>query len=118
MVADRAADEQDVARPRPITGDVDAGRHDTDAGRGDEHAVALTLLHDLGVPRDDREPAFATPAIDKTILLRSASGKPSSITNAAATCSGIAPIIATSLIVPWTDKQPMSPPGKNSGDTT
>ena len=29
-----------------------------------------------------------------------------------------APDIATSLIVPCTDRQPMSPPGKNSGDTT
>jgi hypothetical protein len=30
----------------------------------------------------------------------------------------VAPITATSLIVPCTDRQPMSPPGKNSGETT
>ena len=32
--------------------------------------------------------------------------------------SGAAPIIATSLSVPCTARQPMSPPGKNSGETT
>jgi hypothetical protein len=31
---------------------------------------------------------------------------------------GVAPIIATSLTVPCTDRQPMSPPGKNSGEIT
>ncbi len=36
----------------------------------------------------------------------------------AARYSGTAPDIATSLIVPCTDRQPMSPPGKNSGETT
>ena len=30
----------------------------------------------------------------------------------------MAPAIATSLIVPCTDRLPMSPPGKNSGETT
>ena len=36
----------------------------------------------------------------------------------AARYSGRAPDMATSLIVPCTDRQPMSPPGKNSGETT
>ena len=36
----------------------------------------------------------------------------------AARYSGFAPFIATSFSVPCTDRQPMSPPGKNSGDTT
>ncbi len=60
----------------------------------------------------------AAAAIDSTIRFKSASGNPSSSTNPAARLSGVAPDIATSLIVPCTDRQPMSPPGKNSGDTT
>ena len=57
-------------------------------------------------------------AIDSTMRFRSASAKPSSRMKPAARYSGTAPDIATSLIVPCTDRQPMSPPGKNSGETT
>ena len=57
-------------------------------------------------------------AIDSTMRFRSASGKPSSRMKPAARYSGTAPDIATSLTVPCTDRQPMSPPGKNSGETT
>ena len=57
-------------------------------------------------------------AMDSTMRRRSASGNPSSSTKPAARYSGRAPITATSLIVPWTERHPMSPPGKNSGDTT
>ncbi len=60
----------------------------------------------------------AARAIESTIRCRSASGKPSSRMNPAASHSGCAPDIATSLIVPCTDRQPMSPPGKKSGETT
>ena len=49
---------------------------------------------------------------------RSASAKPSSRMNPAESHSGRAPAMATSLTVPCTDRQPMSPPGKNSGETT
>ncbi len=60
----------------------------------------------------------AAAAIDSTIRFRSASGKPSSSTNPAARYSGRAPDMATSFTVPCTDRLPMSPPGKNSGETT
>ena len=49
----RAADQDRVARPRPIAGNVDARRDNADAGGGDEHAVALALLDHLGVAGDD-----------------------------------------------------------------
>ena len=60
----------------------------------------------------------AASAIESTMRFRSASGKPSSRMKPAASQSGRAPDIATSLTVPCTDRQPMSPPGKNSGETT
>ena len=57
-------------------------------------------------------------AIDSTMRFRSASGKPSSRMKLAERYSGFAPDMATSFTVPCTDRQPMSPPGKNSGETT
>jgi fused signal recognition particle receptor len=60
----------------------------------------------------------AAAAIESTMRLRSASGKPSSRMKLAARYSGVAPSMATSLTVPCTDRQPMSPPGKNSGEIT
>ena len=62
--------------------------------------------------------SLAAVAILCTIRARSASLKPSSRIKPAANHKGWAPIIATSLIVPCTDRQPISPPGKNSGETT
>ena len=62
--------------------------------------------------------ALAACAIDSTIRARSPNAKPSSRIKPAARYSGVAPITATSLSVPCTDRQPISPPGKNSGDTT
>ena len=55
VVADRAAQDHDVAGSRPVAGHVDAGRHDADAGGRDEHAVALALLDDLGVTGHHRD---------------------------------------------------------------
>ena len=49
---------------------------------------------------------------------RSATGKPSSRMKPADRYSGRAPHTARSLTVPLTARSPMSPPGKNSGDTT
>ena len=60
----------------------------------------------------------AAAAIDSTMRFRSASGKPSSRMKLALRYSGAAPSIATSLTVPCTARQPMSPPGKNSGEIT
>ena len=62
--------------------------------------------------------ALAASAMDSTITLRSASGKPSSRTKPTERYSGLAPAMATSLTVPWTERLPMSPPGKNSGEMT
>ena len=56
--------------------------------------------------------------IDFTMRCRSASAKPSSMMKLALRYSGTAPSMATSLTVPCTDRQPMSPPGKNSGEIT
>ena len=60
----------------------------------------------------------AACAMELTMRCRSASAKPSSRMNPAESHNGRAPAMATSLTVPWTDRQPMSPPGKNSGETT
>ena len=60
----------------------------------------------------------AALAMDSQMRARSARGKPSSRMNPAVRYRGLAPMTATSLTVPWTDRQPMSPPGKNRGETT
>jgi hypothetical protein len=45
-------------------------------------------------------------------------GKPSSIIKPKLKYRGTAPHIAKSLTVPLTASEPMSPPGKNNGETT
>jgi hypothetical protein len=62
--------------------------------------------------------ARAAAAIESTMRFRSASGNPSSRMKPAESHNGRAPLVATSLIVPCTDRLPISPPGKNSGETT
>ncbi len=62
--------------------------------------------------------ARAAAPIERATCSRTASGRPSSRISETARAVGIPPIIATSLTVPWTASEPMSPPGKNSGDTT
>ncbi len=47
--ADRAADDDGVARPGPLRADVHSLGDDTDPGGGDVHAVAVSGLHHLGV---------------------------------------------------------------------
>jgi hypothetical protein len=49
VVAERAGNEEHVAGPGQVAGEVDAVGQDADAGGGDEHAVALALLDHLGV---------------------------------------------------------------------
>ncbi len=56
--------------------------------------------------------------MDATIRSRSATGKPSSRMKLADSHSGRAPLTARSFTVPLTARSPMSPPGKNSGETT
>ena len=56
--------------------------------------------------------AFAASAIDRVILQRSSIGSPSSRMSAEERASGRAPHIARSFTVPWTAREPMSPPGK------
>ena len=53
MIAKRAADEDRVAGIGAVAGDVDAVRHNADAGRGDENAVAFALLNHLRVAGHD-----------------------------------------------------------------
>ncbi len=81
VVADAAADQDAVARPRPVGGDAHALGDDADAGGGDEDAVALAALDHLGVAGDDRRRRrpWRPRAIEATIALRSASGNPSSM---------------------------------------
>ena len=59
MVADRAGQQHHIARPRAVAGQDQPGRHDADAGGGDEHAVGLAALDHLGVAGDDRHPGLA-----------------------------------------------------------
>ena len=56
--------------------------------------------------------------MDPAIRANSSIGKPSSMMKPAAMCSGLAPHIARSLIVPQTARWPISPPGKKIGRTT
>ena len=53
VIAKRAADEDRVAGAGSVSRDVDAFRHDADAGRRDENAVAFAFLDHLRVTRDD-----------------------------------------------------------------
>jgi len=48
---------------------------------------------------------------------RASISRPSSRTTAKDIARGVAPMTAISLTVPLTDREPMSPPGKNSGFT-
>ena len=67
---------------------------------------------------------IGTPALrdaspmESAMRLRSASANPSSRMKLAVSFSGRAPDMAMSLIVPCTASEPMSPPGKNSGEIT
>ena len=54
VVAQRAGDEDRVAGPRAVARHLDALGHHAHARRVDEDAVALALLHHLGVAGDDR----------------------------------------------------------------
>ena len=62
--------------------------------------------------------AAAAARMDSATRVRSATGKPSSRMKPADRYSGVAPATDRSLTVPLTARSPMSPPGKNSGDTT
>ena len=59
VIAKRAADEDRVAGAGSVSRDVDAFRHDADAGRGDENAVAFAFLDHLRVTRDDGRACLA-----------------------------------------------------------
>ena len=54
VVAQGAAQEDGVPRPGSVAGDLDALRHHAQAGGGDEDAVRLAALDDLGVARHHR----------------------------------------------------------------
>ena len=66
----------------------------------------------------DTPAAVAARAADRASTRSSSIGKPSSMTNAAVSTSGVEPETARSLTVPFTASSPMSPPGKTSGRTT
>ena len=66
----------------------------------------------------DTPAAPAAAAMEAAIRRRSATGNPSSRMNPADRNAGRAPHIARSFTVPLTARSPMSPPGKNSGETT
>jgi len=58
------------------------------------------------------------PAADYDALVRELEGRRINRTKPAESHSGRAPHIARSFTVPLTARSPMSPPGKNSGETT
>ncbi len=62
--------------------------------------------------------AFAVSAMERTTRCSTSMLSPSSRIKPALRYSGLAPHMARSLIVPFTARLPMSPPGKNSGRTT
>ncbi len=59
MIADRAGNQNDVAGTRAIAGQMQPVRHGADPGGGDEHAVRLAALDDLGVAGDDLDAGLA-----------------------------------------------------------
>lgn len=62
--------------------------------------------------------ARAASRMDAVSCQSSSMEKPSSRMKAAEMARGRAPHMATSLTVPWTAREPMSPPGKILGRTT
>src|SRR5208283_1122528 len=58
VVADRAAQDDLVARTGKIGGDVDIVLDDADARRGDEDLVALAPVDNLGVAGDELDAGF------------------------------------------------------------
>src|SRR5579875_551538 len=62
--------------------------------------------------------AAAAPAMSAATERRSSTAKPSSMTNAAESQRGRAPMTARSLTVPCTARWPIEPPGNLHGDTT
>ena len=73
VVADRSGHQDGVAGARAVAGDLDARRHDADAGGRDEDAVALALFDDLGVAGDDGHAGVARGRAPST--RRCASGR-------------------------------------------
>ncbi len=61
--------------------------------------------------------SLAVSSMDRNIFFKSEIGNPSSMIKALAIAIGLAPITATSLIVPDVANLPISPPGKNIGST-
>jgi hypothetical protein len=119
MIAQRAREQDRHARRDMFGRHMDALGHHADASGGDEKAVAMAALDDLVSPVAMGTPAAraAAPML-AAIRSRSASAKPSSMMKAADSATGRAPAIATSLTVPCTASEPMSPPGNSSGLTT
>jgi hypothetical protein len=79
--------ESSTRRPAaPCRRKIEAVRHDADAGGGDEHAVGLAALDDLGVAGDDRHAGQRAPPRPSLSAMRcrSASAKPSSMMKLAA----------------------------------
>jgi len=67
VIADGAADNDDVARLRVLRRDVDAFGDDADAAGIDKDAVAVSFLDDFGIARHQRDsgvPRRETHALD------------------------------------------------------
>ena len=118
VIADRAAENNEVARHARAGRQPDAVGHDADPGRVDENAVAFAPFHHLGVAGDDGEPRRGGPRHRMRHPAQISMREPSSMMKPALRNSGRAPPIARSFTVPCTASEPMSPPGKNSGCTT
>ena len=120
VLADRPGHDDHVAGLGVGHAQRDLVLDHADPGGVDVAAVRLALLHHLGVAGDHLHAGRfrAAAFIEATIRVRSATGKPSSRMKPADRYSGVAPDTARSLTVPLTARSPMSPPGKNSGETT
>ena len=100
--------------------EVAVSRQHADARGRDVHAVGRAPIDDLrisGHDGDTRSPERRPPCRRRCRGARS-SANPSSMTNAAESQVGRAPIMATSLTVPCTARCPIEPPGKKRGRTT
>ena len=90
VIAHRPRHQHGVARPGPARADRVSLPYPADAGRVDEDAVALSLVHDLRVAGHDRRAhrGAGPPPSRPTTRWRSAIGSPSSSTKPALRKSG------------------------------
>ncbi len=94
VIGDGSRHEHDVTGSHPLGTELASDRDDTDAGGRDEEAVGGSATDHLRVPRDDRDSRRGRGFghVRRDDARSSLTGKPSSMTNAAESHRGTAPM--------------------------